>query len=785
MHRSYCHTFLTLFLSLFLVADVSAQCITVDSVTPYFQDFEASDGSWADGGLSSDWAWGHPNKAIITGAANGQNCWITGGLTGSAYNAGQRSYLLSPCFDFTTLSYPYIEFKTFWETENKYDGNALQYSLNNGTTWQNVGSVGEPVNCLNRNWFNNMSISNLSNLGPNKEGWSGTTQPSNGSCSGGNGSGAWLTASHTLASLAGKPKVIFRFTFGAGTLCNDYDGFAIDDIKISNAPPGNVDFVSGCISNSTVSFTNLSSPCYPTFNWDFGDPASGAANTVSTTNAIHTFSAPGSYLVTLNASGGVGPAIAVAKQIHVIGVNATIANANTCSSHPNNATATAVANADAGVTGLAYSWNTIPVATTPVITGLSAGMYIVTVTATNACAASDTVINPQPLAHVTVKVNATCGNSNGTITITESGGTMPYSYTWSPNVSNGASANNLLPGNYIVSITDNASCSDSVDAQIINVGGVSVVINSKTDVKCFGENTGAATTLVNGTGGTYMYQWLSGFQTYYTPSIQNVAAGIYKLTVTDSTGCTDTATATISEPLPLAIAVSVKPTTCGLINGTAWASVSGGTSPYQYLWTSGSSGDTTRNVAGQVNVVVTDKNGCTQTSALADVKPSQPLVISLGNDLAICAGTRVKLYPGSFASYSWNNSMTDSAINVGQTGIYAVSVVDINGCTATDTVKLSVETCKDIVFPDAFTPDGNNTNDAFGPLGSLIAVSNYTFRIFNRWGQLVFTSNDPFKKWDGKINGAEAGSGVYVWAADYSFDHQAKKSVKGTLLLIK
>ena len=99
MHRSsYCHTFLTLFLSLSLVADVSAQCIIVDSVTPYFQDFEASDGNWSDGGLSSDWAWGHPNKNIITGAANGQNCWITGGLTGSAYNAGQRSYLISPCF---------------------------------------------------------------------------------------------------------------------------------------------------------------------------------------------------------------------------------------------------------------------------------------------------------------------------------------------------------------------------------------------------------------------------------------------------------------------------------------------------------------------------------------------------------------------------------------------------------------------------------------------------------------------------------------------------------------
>lgn len=768
-----------------LCAGINAQCIVVDSLTPYFQDFELSSGNWTAGGTMSDWAWGKPSKPIIKGAATGQNCWITGDLNGLDYNAGERSYLISPCFDFSNLNFPYVEFKLFWETENRYDGNAFQYSLDNGITWLNVGAVGEPPNCLNKNWFNSSNISNLTGLGPNKEGWSGSIKPSSGSCAGGNGSGAWLTASHSLAGLRGKSKVIFRFTFGAGTLCNTYDGFAVDDIKISNAPPGAIDFTSGCISNRIISFTNLSSPCYPVYNWDFGDPLSGTSNISNSTNATHTFSGPGKYIVKLTASGGTGPATFIAKEIHVIDVKAIISNANTCNSSPNNATATATVSADAGVTGITYAWNTVPVAATPVVTGLPAGIFIVTASADNACPARDTVLNPQPLAHLVNKTDATCGTNNGIISILQSGGTMPYNFIWAPNVSVGPTASNLAPGNYVITITDNAGCKDSINASIVNNGGVSVSITNKTDAKCFGDNSGSASSVVSGSGGTFAYQWSGGSQTYMTPNIQNVTAGTYQLIVSDVFGCKDTATTMINEPPPIVIGLNLRPTFCGLKNGTAKANVTGGTIPYQYLWSSGATSDSASSLLGNVSLTVTDKNGCQQSLGPVEVKPSYPLSINLGKDIALCSGAQVKLYPGKFASYRWSNNATDSAIVANQTGLYWVSVIDSNGCAAIDTIKLSIEKCRDILFPDAFSPDGNSRNDNFGPVGSLSAVSDYTFRIFNRWGQLIFSSNDPYKKWNGKFNGAEAGTGVYVWTADYSFDRQPKKSVKGTVMLIR
>ena len=253
---------------------IHAQCSTPISVFPYNEGFEATNGGWVPGGFGSDWAWGTPTKTVITAAASGAKCWIIGGLSGNSYSNGEASWLQSPCFDFTGLQYPYISFSVFWEMERKFDGANLQYSTNLGVSWTNVGSVSDPVNCLNDHWFNYTPISGLNPLASVRDGWSGNIQPTAGSCQGGNGSGGWVTAQHAMPNLAGTPNVIFRFTFGAGTVCNNYDGFAIDDILISEAPPNNAAFTYSCTNNTTVNFTNTSALC-PAPTWNFGDTASG------------------------------------------------------------------------------------------------------------------------------------------------------------------------------------------------------------------------------------------------------------------------------------------------------------------------------------------------------------------------------------------------------------------------------------------------------------------------------------------------------------------------------
>ena len=114
---------------------LSAQCAAPVAIFPYTQGFETNNGGWVTGGSLSDWAWGTPSKTVITGAATGAKCWIVGGLTGGSYNNSEASWLESPCFNFTSLQYPYISFNAFWETERKYDGASFQYSTNLGASW--------------------------------------------------------------------------------------------------------------------------------------------------------------------------------------------------------------------------------------------------------------------------------------------------------------------------------------------------------------------------------------------------------------------------------------------------------------------------------------------------------------------------------------------------------------------------------------------------------------------------------------------------------------------------
>lgn len=240
--------------------DSLAQCsspISITSSSPYQQGFEANDGGWfvSAASISSDWAWGHPSKPLINSAGSGTNCWVTGGLTASFYNYGEKAYLQSPCFNISALSNPYISFKAFWEDEGGNDGSNLQYSTDNGTTWKIVGTLSDPP-CLNTNWYNGnvrWLLYPQSNT-QNSPGWSGS-------------GGGWLLAQHTMPytiypDLQTASTVIFRFAFFAGTIVNDFDGFAIDDIYIGEAPPPpvtpvlNVVQTTCLISTGTITVTS-------------------------------------------------------------------------------------------------------------------------------------------------------------------------------------------------------------------------------------------------------------------------------------------------------------------------------------------------------------------------------------------------------------------------------------------------------------------------------------------------------------------------------------------------
>ena len=172
------------------------------STFPYFQDFETNTGGWTSGGSLSDWTYGTPAKPTITGAGGGLKCWINGGLnlTGVGYNYNEVSYVTSPAFNFSSLSYPWISFKLFWETEKKWDGGNLQYSINGGTTWVRVGNLGDPIDCMNDNWYNTSNISQLVSLDPSKTGWGGNHYPTTATGTGNANVNISVSGNNTFAS---------------------------------------------------------------------------------------------------------------------------------------------------------------------------------------------------------------------------------------------------------------------------------------------------------------------------------------------------------------------------------------------------------------------------------------------------------------------------------------------------------------------------------------------------------------------------------------------------------
>lgn len=295
-----------------------SQCVGAINQFPYREGFEANDGGWVPEGVGSDWVWGTPAKSVITSAGSGNKCWITGGLTTGPYNSGEASWLKSPCFDLSNVPLPKISMKIFWDTEQQFDGASLQYSVDNGITWITVGVATGADNCeRSENWYNTAAINYLNPITNRQQGWSGNTRVGAGSCRGGGGIGKWVDVFHTIPAAGGKSSVRFRFLFGAGNICNNYDGFAVDEIVVDNALASTVSFDYSCFDASSLQFLSTNNTCISTWLWNFGDPASGVENSATTSNPVHRFSGPGTYLVSLTVSGPFVSATTITRSITI------------------------------------------------------------------------------------------------------------------------------------------------------------------------------------------------------------------------------------------------------------------------------------------------------------------------------------------------------------------------------------------------------------------------------------------------------------------------------------
>jgi len=210
---------------------------------PYIETFDMGANGWAVGGTTPSWELGLPAGTVISGApptSLDTSSWMTGLST--PYNSNEDSWIMSPEFDFSSLTDPQLSVDIWWEIEFFYDGVVFQSSIDQGVTWQNVGAFGD----LN-NWFNYATISSAP--GGQNEGWSGTAT---------NGSGEWVTALHALTGLAGQSSVFLRFAVASDGSVN-HDGFAFDNIIIQDPPPIAAEF-GGFTSPTPIICGNANTP---------------------------------------------------------------------------------------------------------------------------------------------------------------------------------------------------------------------------------------------------------------------------------------------------------------------------------------------------------------------------------------------------------------------------------------------------------------------------------------------------------------------------------------------
>ncbi|MBA3705295.1 MAG: T9SS type A sorting domain-containing protein, partial [Bacteroidetes bacterium] len=383
------------------------------------------------------------------------------------------------------------------------------------------------------------------------------------------------------------------------------------------------------------------------------------------------------------------------------------------------------------------SWSTAPVQSTKTASGLSAGTYMITVTDNKGCTMDNTVTITEPTAITlaTSSGDATCGSANGSASVTATGGTPGYTYSWNTvPVKTTATATGLIAKNYTVTVTDSKGCTKASNVTVGNANGFTATTSS-TNITCNGANDGTATVSASGGTSPYAYSWnTSPSQT--TATVTGLSAGTYIVTASDAGGCSFPVSVFITEPAVLSVTVNNTDVGCnGASTGDASTSVSGGTSPYSYLWDSGETTATVNNLsAGTYTVTVTDSKNCVTTKTTTINEPAALTVSFNPSTNVSCNGASDGIAKASVSggsapyAYSWSTAPVQSTKTASglSGGTYTVTVTDNNGCTSDNTVTIT-EPSAIVLSTGSVDASCNNSNGSASVTASGGGGGPYTY----------------------------------------------------------
>ena len=476
-----------------------------------------------------------------------------------------------------------------------------------------------------------------------------------------------------------------------------------------------------------------------------------------------------------------------------------------------NTTGSIVLTVTGGSGGFTYRWSdNAGGVITKDVANLNPGTYSVTVTDSNNCTNArsfNITDNVQDMTASGSTTNVNCfGGADGSITLNIQNGCPPYNTAWSMTGLSGTSVQNLAAGTYRVTITDSSTPPTTLEREFI----ITQPASALTVMTAATNSSGAdGTVTVTVTGGTpnYTSVWSNSNIPANSFLATGLAPGVYTVTVTDSRGCTATASATVNmttnvpDPSITSVSVSQQISCFGICNGTIGGVISGGRAPYRINVT----GATTVSrdglpvgpfsipniCAGSHTILLTDADGKTATTTLMVTQPPRlTATSSIECENGVNEDGAININPqGGTGSYtfSWTPNMETSQNLQGlSAGLYSVLIQDANGCQFL-LQNMRVGKCTDgecYSYTSIITPNDDGINDVLNIRCATDFQSDLT--IYDRWGNIVFERRNYDNTWAGtRTDGTPLPESAYMFVLTVNFGNGTRENIRGTVTVLR
>lgn len=354
-----------------------------------------------------------------------------------------------------------------------------------------------------------------------------------------------------------------------------------------------------------------------------------------------------------------------------------------------------------GSGGYAYHWkdyNGTTISALPEISGLSAGLYTLTVTDDHACQAIQSVgitSTDGPTVSVGAITDATCfDKADGSAEIKVIDGAGPFTYRWEDGQTE-STAVHLRKGNHLVAVTDVNQCTTVETVSIAAPDPLEVILVDKREPACHADCNGLLRVAAQGGNSNYTYNW----QSASGATLNKLCEGAYDVVVSDEKGCTTRKTFALGAPPALAVKLvaAQSPDCYNGCDGRLELSATGGAGGARYAWSNGMAGPAISNLcAGTYSAIITDENNCSIHASYSLENPAKDL-LDLGSTVTLCAGQTHTLDPGpNWKRFTWNASTGfeshQQRVSVSEAGMYWLEAETFNGCIARDTFALQTST---------------------------------------------------------------------------------------------